>query len=237
MSSPTAPQEIPGLEHEGINAFPDELERQFLEEWRARAARWLRWMCLVGAVVFTVVAPVDFLFHTREQATRFWILRFTVAVPYLLVSFYGTFRWQRFIEPLGAGAFLVSAAVLIAMGTWVGPPTNLFVLMTLCSISLAMHALPVLRFRLATATGVGLFVLFEALALYRGLALFTHIGVATNILVAQLLGMVVSYSLETAARAQFRDQRLIVEHKRRLEALVGNMLQSMAKPPQSGRTE
>jgi hypothetical protein len=222
----------------GIAPFSPEPEREFLFRWRIRAARWLRWIALIGAGLFIAIAPLDLRMYPREEAMSFWMFRFAIAVPCLLLVFASTLRpkWVRLVEPMAALGFLVSASGLLTMGVTLSTPGSYLPAMNGGSILLAMHALPVVRFRMATVTGWVVFAWFEGWAFYRALPVVYHLGFAANLVVLQLLGMVVSYSLEAGARAQFRDERMIAQHKDRLQALLENMLQRMEQPPPTSGT-
>ena len=190
------------------------LEKDFLEHYASSSVVQLRFTLILALFLYTVFGGLDY-FLVPTLLRRFWLVRFAVVVPAILIVMALTFSdsFKIMMQPAIALLILVAGGGIIYM-TAIGPADIgrtyfaglMLVLMIGCSVVRA-------RFIWASAAGCLLAAAYLATTLFRddlsGKIVFVNNFFCIS---ADLVGMLASYNLEYYARRDY-----FVSHLLRLE--------------------
>jgi signal transduction histidine kinase/ActR/RegA family two-component response regulator len=187
------------------------LEQEFREHYATSSLVQLRWTLTLALLLYAVFGGLDFVL-VPELLRRFWVVRFAVVVPTILIVIALSFSsgFGRFMQPAIAMLILVAGGGIIYM-TIIGPSLIgrtyfaglMLVLMIGCSVVRA-------RFIWASTAGCLLALAYLVLSVSRGNlpreAMFINNFFCLS---ANLVGMLASYNLEYYARSDYFTSHLL----------------------------
>lgn len=188
------------------------LETAFKEQYQRESLRHIRIAVVVGLFLVAGFGALDALIVPAPVRTTLWLIRYGILCPAILVVFILTFvpAVARHVEwLLGVTTFLIGAGVAV-MTLIALPPGSYIYSAGLTLVIMYAFAAIKLRFAIASAVGWGIIAVFVVgeLALHR-MPWAMVVGSIGILGAAGLIGMTAAYFLETLARRNFAQEKLV----------------------------
>jgi hypothetical protein len=198
-----------------FDADDSNLEEKFLATFYRNSLWHNRIAFLAGCILYGVFGLLDALL-IPEQRGVFWIIRYTMVCPLILIAFAGTYtavyekRWQAFV----ALVVLAAAGGIIAMISLAPDPISSSYYAGLILVLIYSYTFVRYRFVWATCIGWLIVVMYEVVAI--GL-IDTPVPQLINnnffFITANVLGMVACYWTEFYSRKNFYLLHLLENEK------------------------
>jgi signal transduction histidine kinase/ActR/RegA family two-component response regulator len=207
------------------------LEKEFLEYYAQSSVTQLRFTLALAFILYSIFGGLDYLV-APELFSRFWLVRFVVVCPTIIIIAALTFsaNFKAIMQPAIALLILVAGSGIIYM-TMAGPPEIsrtyfaglMLVLMIGCSVVRA-------RFIYASTAGCLLTVAYLAATVAIG-RLPRNVLYINNFfcLSANLVGMLASYNLEFYARRDYFMSHLLKIERHKVETANQQLEQTVQK--------
>jgi len=208
-----------------------ELEKPFLARYASTSLNQLRYTLGLALLLYTAFGVLDYLI-APELRLRFWIIRFAIVCPTILIVLFATFKteFQKIMQPSIAMLILISGGGIIYMAIS-GPPIIqntyfaglMLVLMIGCSVVRA-------RFISAATAGLVLSLVYLVSTLASS-TLSRDAVVISNFfcLSALAVGMLASYNLEFYARRDYFMSHLLELERRKVQLANLQLEQTVEK--------
>jgi serine/threonine protein kinase len=200
--------------------FDEPAEREFLDEYSRSSLDPNRAALLMGIFLYAVFGLLDPLIVPDVKRTV-WTIRYAVVCPVFVIGLFLTYlpAVQRFMQALLSAYLLIAGFGIIAMVAIATPPGNYLYYAGLLLCVMFGYAFLRLRFFVATASCLALFVGYEVTALWIKPAGTVILVNNTFFLVAaNVIGMAANYSIEWHIRRTFLQNRIIEQRTKELEA-------------------
>jgi PAS domain S-box-containing protein len=191
--------------------FPDDLERDFREDYFAKSLSQLRFGILLGAILYALFGFLDLLIFP-EVRYQTWFIRYVVVIPscIALLLFSRSSQFKKYIQISVFVVVLVSGAGIIAMMVIVQSPVNYFHFAGLLLIIMYSYTFSKMRFLYTVLASWALVVMYNISAFW----IFPlPISVILNdnffYIAANLIGMFSSYNRELYMRRDFYQNRIV----------------------------
>ena len=207
------------------------LEKEFREYYAYSSLVQLRWTLALALLLYAIFGGLDFVL-VPELLRRFWVVRFVVVVPTILIVLAFTFSssFERFMQPAIAMLILVAGGGIIYMTT-IGPSLIgrtyfaglMLVLMIGCSV---------VRARFIWASAAGCLLTLTYLAVSVSSATLPRDALFTNnffCLSANVVGMLASYNLEYYARSDYFTSHLLKIERQKVVTVNLELEQTVQK--------
>jgi signal transduction histidine kinase/ActR/RegA family two-component response regulator len=208
-----------------------QLEEPFLRQFTHNSLRQVRFAALFGIIFYASFGLLDYVI-APELKTHYWIVRYGIVSPtgLVLVLLTYTALFKRIMQPAIAIAVLVGAAGIIYM-TVIGPPLVSRTYYSGLMLTLVLYyAFLRARFIWASATGCTI------TGLYLTTTLFSPDLPSTLIfnnnffcITANLMGMLVNYSLEYYARRDYFITKLLEKEREKTASINQRLEQTVEK--------
>ncbi len=207
------------------------LEKPFLERYASTSLNQLRFTLGLALLLYSVFGVLDYLL-APDLWSRFWLIRFAIVCPTILVVLLATFKseFQRIMQPAIAMLILIAGGGIIYMAV-TGPPIIhrtyfaglMLVLMIGCSVVRA-------RFVSAASAGLLLAAVYLVASITSG-AMGREAVVISNFfcLSALAVGMLASYNLEFYARRDYFMSHLLELERNKVESANLQLEQTVEK--------
>jgi signal transduction histidine kinase/CheY-like chemotaxis protein len=208
-----------------------ELEAPFLVHYVQNSLNQVRFAVLLGVIFYAMFGLLDYVM-VPELKHKYWLVRYGIVGPtgLGLVALTYTKAFKRFMQPAIALAVLVGAAGIIYM-TVTGPPlVNRTYYSGLMLTLMLYYAFLRARFIWASATGcsiTGAYLL--ATLLCQDLPPTIVFNNNFFCMAANLLGMLVNYSLEYYIRRDFFISHLLEKERQKAESANLRLEQTIQK--------
>ncbi|MGD9187160.1 MAG: ATP-binding protein [Desulfobacteraceae bacterium] len=208
-----------------------ELEEPFLSLYVKNSLRQVRFAVLLGVIFYASFGLLDYVV-APELKNQYWLVRYGIVGPtglaLVVLTYTGLFK--RIMQPAIAIAVLVGAAGIIYM-TVIGPPLVSRTYYSGLMLTLMLYyAFLRARFIWASATGC------TVTGAYLAATLLTQDLPSTLVfnnnffcMTANLLGMLVSYSLEYYARRDYYISNLLEKERQKTESVNQRLEQTVQK--------
>lgn len=217
-------------------SFRGDLERGFLEKY-FRDSLWQFRVAFISATALYGIFGLLDVPTVQENAFTFYIIRFAIVIPFLLIVFFLSFTrvFHRIWQSLLFVSFLVAGSGIAAMTAIV--PYNYEYYAGMMLIFSAGYFFIKLRFFLATIAGWVTLLFFNLSAVLIGKTEFITL-VTTNFfyVAANIIGMMAAYYIEFYARRDFyqnmqlkKERQKVVEANRNLEQKVDQRTRELVK--------
>lgn len=202
--------------------FPEDLEKDFLEDYFHKSLFQLRLAILLLTVIYASFGIVDALI-TPEIKTQAWFIRFALVVPGCIGVFLFSFspHFKKFIQPTMFGLVLLVGWSIVALCVITQPPASDIHFAGLILFIMGAYLMSKLRFLCMSAVAWAIVGAYE-IAAYAMDHTQTTVFLANNIIyiAANMVGMFSSYTRELYIRRDFfyaKTVRELEEEKHHLE--------------------
>jgi hypothetical protein len=207
------------------------LEKDFLEHYALSSITQLRFTLALAFVLYAVFGALDYLV-APGLAYRFWVVRFAIVCPVILIGGALTFlpNFKAIMQPVIVMLILVSGGGIIYMAMLGPPDVNrtyfaglMLVLMIGCDVARA-------RFIWASATGCLLTLSYLAVTAASD-TLPRNVFFINNLfcLSANLVGMLASHNLEFYGRRDYFMSHLLKIERQKVENANQQLEQTVQK--------
>lgn len=213
--------------------FPAEIEKKFLEEYRAGTLSTVRLALALGGVLYGLFGILD-IYAVPISKNVVWSIRFGIVVPLFALIFWTTYfqRLQRYIQPLMCAGVAVAGLGIVAMIS-VTRETEFgsrFYVTGLLLVSMWAYGLSRLLFRYAVGANLIIAVGYEINSIWVKQLLESETGRVIFIIYnffflgANILGMFTSFYLERYSRREFLQKYNIRLQRDQVDSLLHNLL-------------
>ena len=213
--------------------FPDDLEKQFREEYRVNTISATRVAMALGIVLFSLFGILD-NYAVPISKHFVWFIRYAVVDPLLIFIFIATYikQYQKYIQPLVCIGIAVTGLGIVSIITVAREAEfgSKFYFGGLLLVSMWAYGLARLRFSYAVMANVIIMIGYEAASIFikqllqfeTGIVIFTIHNFF--FLGANVIGMFASYNLERYTRMDFLQKYTIQAQRDRADKLLFNIL-------------
>jgi len=203
------------------------LEAPFLSDYYRVSLPHIRISLILGAIFYSAFGILDALLMPEQKST-IWFIRFVIVCPVLFGTLLASFSksFERYMQPLLAGVFILAGGGIICMIVIAPPPVNYSYYAGLLLVFIWGYTFSRVRFLWASLAGWVQVVLYEIAAIWISPTPFAVLLSNSFFLIStNVIGMLACYSIEFYARRDFflRQQleieREITERKQAEEAL------------------
>lgn len=213
--------------------FPPEIEKKFLEEYRANTLSTTRFALALGGALFALFGILD-VYAVPISKNVVWFIRFGLVIPVIAIIFATTYipRLQRYIQPLMCATVAVTGLGIVAMISVTREVEfgNRFYVTGLLLVSMWAYGLSRLLFHYAVAANVIIAVGYEINSIWIKQLLESETGRVIFIIYnffflgANILGMFTSFYLERYSRREFVQKYNIRLQRDQVDSLLHNVL-------------
>ena len=193
--------------------FPDELEKDFREDYFQKSLYQLRFGIILGTTIYALFGILD-AWITPEVKLHAWIVRFVVVVPACLAVLFFSYssRFKKHMQITMFFLVLAAGGGIVALIAIVQSPVNYFHFAGLLLFIMYSYTLSKLRFLymcIASWMIVGAYEIVALTVIHTPL----QVVLTDNIfyIAANLFGMFSSYNREIYMRRDFFHNRMIQE--------------------------
>lgn len=165
------PAALPGPDSMDVNpitlAFPNNLEKQFIDNYYESSISLVRFSLIVGIFIYGFFGILDALLVPSMKETL-WMIRFAIVSPFLLavIAFSYSSLFKKFFQPAVSSAMVVSGFGIIVMIAIIPPPVNYSYYAGLILVLLWGYTFTRVRFAWATAAGWSIVAFYEIVAIF-----------------------------------------------------------------------
>lgn len=226
--------------------FPDELERDFREDYFKKSLNPLRFGIVLGALIYALFGILD-AWITPEVKYEAWFVRYAVILPVCIavLLFSRSPHFKKYMQPTVFLLVLTAGAGIIALISIVSSPLHYLHFAGLLLVIMYSHTFSKLRFYYTTIACWTIVGIYEVSAIWinhtplQDLLTDNFFYIAAN-----LIGMFSSYQRELYARKDFFQNRTmqVLEKERHLiekaqmHATVEKAIKSLRESEEKFRT-
>ncbi|MGA2527471.1 MAG: PAS domain S-box protein [Smithellaceae bacterium] len=193
------------------------LEAPFLSDYYRVSLPHIRISLVLGALLYASFGILDALLMPEQKST-IWFIRFVIVCPVLFGTFLASFSksFERYMQPLLAGVYILAGGGIICMIVIAPPPVNYSYYAGLLLVFMWGYTFIRILFIWASLAGWVLVALYEIAAIWISP---TPFAVLLNnnffFISANVIGMLACYSIEFYARRDFfLTQQLEIEREK-----------------------
>jgi len=213
--------------------FPDDIEKQFLDEYQSNTLVTARLALLLGFILYSLFGILD-IYAVPMSKNMVWFIRFAVVAPITLSALLATYipSLQKYIQPIMCFVSAVSGLGIVTMIaiTREAEFGNRFYFTGLILISMWAYGLLRLRFWYAVVANLIIMIGYEFATIAIKQLLTTETGIVIFImhnfffLGANIIGMFTGYALERYTRIDFLQKFTIQSQRDQADKLLFNIL-------------
>jgi class 3 adenylate cyclase len=213
--------------------FPQEIEKQFLEDYRVNTLSVTRYALALGALLYGLFGILD-IYAVPMSKETVWAIRFGIVVPVFTLILASTYfkRFQAYIQPLMCAGAAIAGLGIVAMISITREVEfgSRFYVTGLLLVSMWAYGLSRLLFRYALIANLIIAVGYEINSIWVKGLLETETGTVIFIIYnffflgANVLGAFTSYYLERYSRREFLQKFNIRFQRDQVDSLLHNVL-------------
>jgi diguanylate cyclase (GGDEF)-like protein/PAS domain S-box-containing protein len=181
------------------------LEAPFLSDYYRVSLSHIRISLFLGVLFYAAFGILDALLMPEQKST-IWFIRFIIVCPVIFATLLASFSkyFERYMQPLLAGVFLLAGTGTICIIAIVPPPVNYFHYIGLLIVFLWGYTFMRIFFLWASFAGWVQVILYEIAAFWISPIPFA-VMLNNNFyfISANIIGMMLCYSIEFSARRDF----------------------------------
>ena len=193
------------------------LEAPFLSDYYRVSLLPIRISLVLGSLLYASFGILDAVLMPEQKYT-IWFIRFGIVCPVLFATLLASFSksFERCMQPLLAGVFILAGGGIIYMIVIAPPPVNYFHNAGLLLVLMWGYTFIRIRFTWASLAGWVQVVLYEIAAIWISPTPYTVLFNNSFFFIsANVIGMLACYSIEFYARRDFfLRQRLKIEQEK-----------------------
>ncbi|MCI5144619.1 MAG: response regulator [Candidatus Electrothrix sp. AR3] len=188
------------------------LEKKFLNQYFKDSLSIVRITCFLSVLLYAVFGILDAVL-IPDQKTIFWIIRYAIYCPFVLlfIAFTYTKQYRKIMQPMSFFVVVLAGSGIVCMILVAPAPVTFSYYTGLILVFMLSYTASRLRFIWATYSGWLLILFYEIIAVFY---VKTPVPILINnnffFISANLIGMFACYTIEYYARRDFFMRELLM---------------------------
>jgi hypothetical protein len=207
--------------------FPEELERNFLDDYFNNFLNQVRYGCILGIFLWAVYGILDSRLFP-DFRFQLWLIRYAIVCPFILGVYFFSFHpdFKRFIQAAISLPLLLAGLGVIAMTVILPPPISSDYYSGLILILMLCYAFPPLSFLHSALTAWALVVVYDIAAIWLSHTPLQVLAINNFLLISSsLIGMFAAYYIELYIRRDFLQSYRLKAEREKSDRLQQQVLQ------------